>query len=60
MAGRRMPTAVKPAPAELPTSQKTVGPSKRSKGAPAKSPAKSNLSSRVKRTSDLPKSAGVK
>lgn len=56
MAGRRMPSAVKPAPAELPPTQKTVGPSKRSKGAPVKSPAKSSLSARVKRTSDLPKS----
>jgi hypothetical protein len=56
---RRMPSSVKPAPAMLPPQEKSVGPSKRSKGAPAKSPAKSNLSARVKRTSDQPKPATV-
>jgi hypothetical protein len=56
---RRMPSSVKPAPAALPPQEKSVGPSKRSKGAPAKSPVKSNLSARVKRTSDQPKPASV-
>jgi hypothetical protein len=52
---RRMPSGIKPASAVLPPQEKSLGPNKRSKGAPAKSPAKSNLSSRVKRTSDQPK-----
>lgn len=51
---RRMPTAK--APVALPPQQKSVGPSKRSKGTAAKTPAKSNLSARVKRTSDIPES----
>jgi hypothetical protein len=54
---RRMPSAVKPAPAALPAQLKSVGPSRKSKGAPVKSPVKSNLSAKVKRTSDMPKPA---
>lgn len=50
---RRMPTS-KPAPAVVPSEIKSVGPSRKPRVAAAKSPAKSNLSSKVKRTSDQP------
>lgn len=55
---RRMPTA-KPASAALPPQEKSVGPSRKPKMGAVKSPAKSNLSARVKRTSDQPKPASV-
>lgn len=56
---RRMPSSVKPAPAAVPSEIKSVGPSRKAKGGTAKSPAKSTLSAKVKRTSDVPKPASV-
>lgn len=55
---RRMPSS-KSAPAAVPSEIKSVGPSRKPKMGAAKSPPKSNLSSKVKRTSDMPKPSGV-
>ena len=55
---RRMPSS-KPAPAAVPSEIKSTGPSRKPRVGAAKSPAKSNLSAKVKRTSDMPKPSSV-
>lgn len=57
---RRMPSSVKPAPAEVIPQTKSVGPSKKPAQPGSKFPGKSpNMGSKIKRTSDMPKPANA-